>query len=79
MLKYSLFKGEKMNIRLYKICYYISVFITILGLAMTAFSLMVVIPSFTTSSLIVPGAFLALTIIGIVFALYYHSKIKGAK
>lgn len=60
-----------------KVCYYISIFVIILGLIMTAMSLVVIMPSFTPSSLIVPGAFVVLTIVGIFFAVYYKKKIRG--
>ena len=69
-----------MKEKMYKICYYISIFVIILGLVMTAMSLAVVIPSgITMDAMIVPGAFLVLMIAGLVFTLYYHKKLKEVR
>ena len=69
-------KGSFMN-KLYKICFYISIFIIVLGVVMTAMSLAIVIPSgITADSAIVPGAFLLLTVVGIIFTFYYKKKLK---
>lgn len=65
--------------KLNKICYYISLFIIVLGVVMTVMSLVVVLPSFTTSSLIVPGIFLVLTVVGIFFARFYKKRMNGGR
>ena len=66
-----------MKTKLYQICFYISIFIIVLGVVMTAMSLAIVLPTgITADSAIVPGAFLLLTIIGIFFTFYYKKKMK---
>ena len=63
--------------KLYKIYFYISIFIIVLGVVMTAMSLAIVIPSgITADSAIVPGAFLLLTVVGVIFTFYYKKKLK---
>ena len=65
--------------KLNKICYYISLFIIVLGVVMTVMSFIVILPSFTTSSLIVPGIFLVLTVVGFLFARFYKKHISLTK
>lgn len=65
-------KEENMNFN--KICYYVSLFILILGLVMAVGSLVVVLPSFTMESAIIPGAFVLLAVVGFAFMRYYKKK-----
>ena len=65
--------------KLNKICYYISLFSIVLGIVMTVMSFIVILPSFTTSSLIVPGIFLVLTVVGILFARFYKKRMNGGR
>ncbi len=60
-----------------KVCYYISIFVVILGVVMTAMSLIVIIPDISTASLMVPGAFLILTLVGLFFMFFYRKRVKG--
>lgn len=65
--------------KLDKICYFISLFIIILGIVMTVMSLIVVLPSFTPSAMVVPGVFLVLTVLGIFFARFYKKRLEGGR
>lgn len=60
---------------LIKICYISSIILLILGLIMTIFSLVIILPSFTPGALIVPGICFIIAIIGLLGMIYYRKQL----
>ena len=69
-------KEVSMNKSLCMVLYILSIIIMIIGIIMTVFSSIVILPSISSSNIIIPLAFLILTIIGILMMRYYKKKMK---
>lgn len=65
-----------MNKSLCRVLYILSIIIMIIGIVMTVFSGIVIMPSIDSSNIIIPLAFLFLTIIGLLMMIYYKKKMK---
>ena len=65
-----------MSKSLCRVLYILSIIIMIIGILMTIFSFIVIMPSIDSSNIIIPLAFLILTIIGLLMMIYYKKKMK---